>query len=189
MNMISSLNFKYVDQSHRSLIHSWLFQPYVSEWFYGQGLENTLKHLDEFLEGRSFAQYWLGFDKNHPFTFFITSDVEKPDDELTKWCNSEGRAITLDMLIGDKNYLGKGYSVPVIHQFLLTQFPNVSEVLIDPEATNEKAIYVYKKAGFNILGEFIPSHSPHLHYMMKLNLKELKEKFDFGAIPNMPCEQ
>lgn len=119
-------NFKPVDQAHRSLVHNWLIQPHVAKWFYGQGLENTFKHLDEFLHGASFAQYWLAYDKNHPFAFLITSSVEKPNDELTKWCAKEGQAITLDVLIGDTNYLGKGLSHILIREFLLSQFPQVA---------------------------------------------------------------
>lgn len=169
-------HFKPVDQAHRSLVHSWLKQPYIAEWFYGQGLENTLKHLDEFLQGPSMAQYWLAYDNNHPFAFLITSSVCKPDDELTKWCSKEGDAITLDMLIGDPDYLGKGLSNSLIKEFLLSQFPQVDEVLIDPEATNTRAIHVYQKVGFRILKEFIPSHSPHPHYMMRLNMQELTDR-------------
>lgn len=166
-------NFKPVDKEHRPLVHSWLRQPHVAKWFYGQGLENTFKHLDEFLEGSTFSQYWLAFDKNHPFAFLITSTVCKPTDELTRWCSEEGSAITLDMLIGDTSYLGKGLSHILIQEFLSSQFPQVDEVLIDPEATNTHAIHIYQKVGFKILEEFIPSHSPHPHYMMRLNLKEL----------------
>jgi hypothetical protein len=47
-------NFRPVDEAHRSLVHSWLKQPHVAKWFYGQGLENTIKHLDEFLLGSFF---------------------------------------------------------------------------------------------------------------------------------------
>jgi hypothetical protein len=77
------------------------------------------------------------------------------------------------MLIGDTNYLGKGLSHILIQEFLLSQFPSVSEVLIDPEATNSRAVHVYKKAGFVMIGEIIPSYSPHLHYMMRLDMKKL----------------
>lgn len=166
-------NFKPVDRAHRSLVHSWLKQPHVAKWFYGQGLQNTLKHLDEFLNESSSGQYWLGYDQNHPFAFLITSSVEKPNDELTKWCSQEGAAITLDLLIGDIDYLGKGLSHIVIQEFLVSQFPRVAEVLIDPEATNSHAIHIYKKVGFTILGEFIPSHSPNPHYMMRLDMQKL----------------
>ncbi len=170
MSILNSLfNFRPVDAAHRSLVHNWLTQPHVAKWFYGQGLENTFTHLDEFLEGTSEAQYWLAFNQNHPFAFLITSSVSKPNDELSHWSIEDGDAITLDMLIGDTVYLGKGLSHVLIEEFLNSQFPEVAEVLIDPEATNSHAIHIYEKAGFTIIGEFIPSHSPHLHYMMRLN--------------------
>ena len=172
-------DFKPVDHAHRSLVHTWLSQPHVAKWFYGQGLQNTLNHLDEFLAGSSSSQYWLAYDKNHPFAFLITSSVLKPDDEYTKWCAEEGVAITLDMLIGETDYLGKGLSHILIQEFLLSQFPQVDEVLIDPEATNAHAIHIYKKVGFTILGEFIPGHSPHPHYMMRLDMKKLTQAFPY----------
>ena len=165
--------FKPVEAVDRNLVHSWLVQPYVAEWFYGTGLQNTFRHLDEFLQGSSQSQYWLAYDKGHPFAFLITSAVSKPHDELTLWCIEEGEAITLDMLIGDTAYLGKGLSHVLIQQFLLSQFPHASEVLIDPEATNLRAVHVYQKVGFAIVGEFIPSHSPNPHYMMRLSMKKL----------------
>lgn len=168
--------FKPVTQAERPLVHSWLKQPHVAEWFYGQGLENTLKHLDEFLEGSSSSTYWLGYDQSQPFAFLITSSINKPTDELSKWCSEKGLAMTLDLLIGDVAYLGKGYAVQVIQEFLLSHFPQVDEVLIDPEATNLKAVHVYQKAGFKKIGEFVPLYSPNLHYMMRLNLSQLRER-------------
>ena len=102
-----SFYFKLVDEAHRALVLGWLVQPHVAEWFYGEGLKNTMEQLDAFLHGSSIFQYWLGLDKNLPFALFITSFVSKPRDELTKWCTEKGEAITLDMLIGDLNYLGK----------------------------------------------------------------------------------
>ncbi|HEY2811677.1 MAG TPA: GNAT family N-acetyltransferase [Rhabdochlamydiaceae bacterium] len=165
--------FKPVDKEHRSLVHSWLKKPHAAKWFYGQGLQNTLNHLDDFLKGPSFAQYWLGYERDRPFAFLITSQVRKPTDAVSQWCTESGNAITLDLLIGEDDYLGKGLSHVVIKEFLLSQFPDVSEVLIDPEATNAHAIHIYKKVGFEIVGEFIPSHSPHPHYMMRLSMQKL----------------
>jgi GNAT superfamily N-acetyltransferase len=173
--MTSSLrfHFQHVDAEHRSLVHNWLKMPHAAEWFYGQGLKNTIERLDEFLQGASNAQYWLAFDQGRPFAFLITSSVHKPDDALSRWCIEDGPAITLDMLIGDTDYLGRGLSVLLIKEFLLSQFPKIVEVLIDPEASNSRAIHVYQKAGFKILEEFIPSHSPNLHCMMRLSVKNL----------------
>ncbi len=105
--------------------------------------------------------------------FFITSSVCKPGDTIARWCSEEGDAITLDMLIGDTEYLGKRLSHVLIQEFLLSQFPHVAEVLIDPEATNLRAVHVYQKVGFRTLGEFIPGHSPNPHYMMRLSMHQL----------------
>lgn len=82
-------------------------------------------------------------------------------------------AITLDLFICDLNYLGKGIAVPMIREFLISQFPNVKRVLIDPEATNKRAIHVYQKVGFKIIREFIASWHPVLHYQMELYMDDL----------------
>lgn len=142
MNQSPKFCFKLVQKEHRCLIHDWLAMPHVIEWFYGDGLNNTLKYLDEFLAGSAPYQYWLICDDNHPIGFFMTSKVEKPNDVLTKWCEEEGEAITLDMLIGDQEYLGKGFAHQIIQEFLQGYFSHVSEVFIDPETTNTRAVHV-----------------------------------------------
>lgn len=170
--VIPQFHFKPVDTSQRGIVHRWLTLPHAAEWFYGDGLNNTINHLDEFLNPLSkdtcISHYWLAYEKEIPFAFLITSLVNKPHDALTNWCLAKGETITLDILIGDTHFLGKGLAHLVIRQFLDSQFPQVEEVLIDPEASNKRAIHVYQKAGFAIIAPFTPSHSPHPHYMMRL---------------------
>lgn len=146
-----------------SLVHEWLLQPHIAEWIYGIGLQNTLNGLEEFFHGEPSTTYWIGYDKDIPFAFLITSP--------------EGNdATTLDLFICNLNYLGKGIAVPMIQEFLISQFPNIKRVLIDPEATNKRAIHVYQKVGFKIIGEFIASWHPVPHYQMELYMKNLPLK-------------
>lgn len=118
--------------------------------------------LQKFFRGESITTYWIGYHKGAPFAFLITSP-EGSD------------ATTLDLFICDLNYLGEGLAVPMIGEFLTSQFPNVKKVLIDPEATNARAIHVYQKAGFKIIGEFIASWHPVPHYQMELYMEDLIE--------------
>ena len=149
--------FKPVEAKDLSLIHEWLLQPHIAEWIHGMGLQNTLKGLEKFCQGQSNTTYWIAYDKDIPFSFLITSP--------------EGNdAITLDLFICDLDYMGKGIAVPMIREFLISQFPNVKRVLIDPEATNKRAIHVYQKVGFKIIGKFIASWHPVLHYQMELSM-------------------
>jgi RimJ/RimL family protein N-acetyltransferase len=161
--MSRRFTFKSVEIKDRLLVHEWLSQPHISEWIRGVGLQNTLTGLEKFFLEESDTTYWIGYDNKTPFAFLITSP--------------EGNdAITLDLFICDLNYLGKGIAVPMIQEFLISQFPNVKRVLIDPEATNKRAIHVYQKVGFKIIGEFIASWHPVPHYKMELFMKNIFKK-------------
>ena len=152
--------FEPAKSSQRALIHRWLEQKHIKEWMHGAGLQNTLNGLEQFFQGASSTTYWIGYDMGTPFVFLITS----PEGE---------EAITLDLFICDLSYLGKGLSVPMIQKFLIDQFSHVKKVLIDPEATNKRALHVYQKVGFKIIGEFIASWHRVPHYQMELYMRDL----------------
>jgi RimJ/RimL family protein N-acetyltransferase len=149
-------HFSPVKSSQRTLLHEWFEQPHIKEWIHGIGLQNTLNGLEKFFQDESSTTYWIGYDKDIPFAFLITS----PEGE---------DAITLDLFICDLNYLGKGLAMPMIRKFLTDHFSHLKKILIDPEATNSRAIHVYKKVGFKITGEFIASWHPVPHYQMELD--------------------
>lgn len=155
-----SIYFEQAQSSQRDLIHSWLAQTHIKEWIHGAGLQNTLNGLEKFFQGASNTTYWIAYDNDTPFAFLITSPEGKD-------------ATTLDLFICDLNYLGKGIAVPMIKEFLRSHFSHVKRVLIDPEATNTRAVHVYQKVGFKIVGEFIASWHPVPHYQMELLMKDL----------------
>jgi RimJ/RimL family protein N-acetyltransferase len=152
--------FKFAEESQRKLIHDWLHQEHIQQWMHGVGLQNTLGGLEKFFQGASDTTYWIGCYQDQPFAFLITSPEGK-------------HAITLDLFICEVSYLGKGLAAPMIRTFLPRHFPHVKRVLIDPEATNARAIHVYQKAGFKIIGEFIASWHPVQHYQMELRMKDI----------------
>src|ERR1700726_4149301 len=84
--------FKPVEVKDRPLVHEWLVRPHIAEWIHGVGLQNTINGLEKFFQGESNTIYWIGYDKDIPFAFLITS----PEGE---------DAITLDLFICDLNYL------------------------------------------------------------------------------------
>lgn len=183
--MIMNFRFKFKPAigSQRELIHGWLRQDYIREWIHGQGLQNTLVGLEKFFqyqaEGKGLertceiTQHWIGYDGDKPFIYFLVSNVFKnPTDEYAKHSETNGFVITLDVFIGDREYVGKGLGSIVIKEFLLSQFSDVSEVFIDPEQSNTRAVHVYQKVGFRIVGEFIATWHPVPHYIMKLNMSD-----------------
>ena len=147
--------FKLADESQRDLIHEWLRQDYISRWIHGQGLQNTLNGLEKLLRHRAenkpldrtstITHHWIGYDGDKPFVFLMTSNIFKNDgNEYTKYSETDGPFITLDIFICDTQYLGKGMATTIIKEFLSGHFSDVTEVFIDPEKSNERAIHVYQ---------------------------------------------
>jgi RimJ/RimL family protein N-acetyltransferase len=161
--MHADFHFAPVTSTQRALVHRWLEQDHIKQWLHGAGLQNTLTGLEKFFRGESSTTYWIGYKKDVPFAFLITSP-EGAD------------AITLDLFICDVNYLGKGLAEPMTRTFLMTHFSHMKRVLIDPEATNMRAIHVYQKLGFRIIGEFIASWHQVPHYQMQLWMQDLLNK-------------
>lgn len=62
----------------------------------------------------------------------------------------------------------------MIEQFIITQYNDADTFLIDPEQGNSKAIFVYKKAGFNTVETITPEYNPIPHTMMMLKVADLK---------------
>ncbi len=155
-----TFNFKLAKASDKERIIRWLDQDHIRQWIHGVGLQNLLKNLDRFFEETSVSQHWIASERDTPFAYLLTTP-EGPD------------AISLDLFICDLNYLGKGLAVPMIQNFLHSQFPHIKEIFIDPEASNTRAIHVYQKAGFKIIGEFIASWHPVPHYKMRVSQEDL----------------
>ena len=72
----------------------------------------------------------------------------------------------------------------MITEFLKSHFANVSDVLIDPEVKNSRAIHVYQKIGFRIVDTFIAPWHPVSHYLNALTL----QRIDMSCLESDPTE-
>ncbi len=174
--------FAKVSAAYQDLILSWFKEPHVNEFYYGEGLQNTLNNLDLYFKGINHNgdyafDHWLAFKDDIPFGFLMTSLIEGPydeNDDYEKWYREGEKTYTLDLLIGEKSYLGQGLAVPMIQHFILDKFADANYFIIDPAKKNKKAYHVYEKAGFQFQEEFCPSHDPIPHMMMRLAIADLK---------------
>ena len=157
-------DFEPVEKPQRILIHRWVAQDYIRRWLHGVGLRNALENLEHSFKDPSIHRHWIAYDEGKPFAYLI-SDLVKNE-------------VALDLFICEPSHLGKGLSVQLIHEFLLSQFSDAKTALIEPEKSNVRAIHVYQKAGFKIIEEFIASWLPAPHYRMRLDMDQLRQKYD-----------
>ncbi len=157
---MTPFTFKLAEPNQKELIVDWLKQDHIQKWVHGVGLKNLLDNLDRFFKGTSNSAHWIAYHNKTPFSYLLTSP-EGAD------------AITLDLFICNLDFLGRGLAVPMIKTFLLTHFSHKKEILIDPEATNTRAIHVYEKVGFKTTHQFIAPWHPVPHCQMHLYMKNL----------------
>ncbi len=170
------MHFKHVTTEDVPLLKKWFKQGYIAEYWYGKGLQNTYDSIDKFTNGEAcIFTLWIAYDETTPFGFLMTSYATKEDAFYVKHLPEGTKAITLDLLIGNTDYLGKGLSHVMIQQLLLQKYSDIDFVFIDPGITNEKAIHVYKKAGFTPIDEFDPPWNPGCNcLLMRLSMNELR---------------
>lgn len=175
------MHFAQADKKIQEIVLSWFEQEHVKEYYYGEGLQNTLHNLDLYCQGinnngRYSFDHWIACMGDEPFGFLMTSPLENASNpNNAKWYIEGKQTFTLDLLIGPTKFLGKGLAAKMIQKFILDQFSTADFFIIDPDASNTKAIHVYEQAGFKKVDEFYPSYDPKLHIMMRLAVKDLKD--------------
>jgi len=174
-------NFFPAEEKFKDIILAWFSKDFIKEFYYGDGLQNTLNNLDLYMQGIKtngsyYFDHWVAFINDEPLGFLMTSPITGPYDEsddYNKWYVEKAKSLTLDLLIGNEKYLGKGIAHKMIQRFITDKFSTVDYFLIDPSETNPKAIRVYEKAGFTKKEVFYPSYDPIPHLMMRLSVKKL----------------
>lgn len=79
--------------------------------------------------------------------------IDPAEEESHYWGNIENHKRAIDIWIGEKKDLGKGYGTQMMKIAIERCFANhdVNEILIDPLASNIRAIKFYKRIGFQFL--------------------------------------
>ncbi len=179
------IGFEKATAHHKEALFAWLGEPHVQEFW-----DNTQDHKEDilnFMGGRkspsSYCQgkyvYWITTADDVPFGLIMTiQETQKdPIDEIKLEALSRtGHTYGIDYMIGNKEFLGKGYGALTLIKFLdffRKTFDSMADTfLIDPETNNPRATHTYEKAGFEHIDDFILGgdlsgyQKPH-HLMVK----------------------
>lgn len=173
----ADMTFKHPTKDQFELIYNWFKKQHVSEFFADPETDRSIADLQNYLAGKDyFWTPWLAYYQQTPFAYLMTARVKKNETGLwSKWREKHGKTYSLDLLIGEETFLGKGMSHLLIKHFIHKKFSHATAFLIDPELRNIHAIHVFEKAGFVIVDEFKEEHGQFAgipHIMMKLKLSK-----------------
>jgi RimJ/RimL family protein N-acetyltransferase len=163
-----SLIFRQITPADISLIFSWLKEAHVLEFW-----DSSQAHKEDilnFAQGRhkpsSYFQgkytYWIIELEGKPFAFIMTVPIsirDPVDDIKLTYLSKAGRTYGIDYMIGCPDFLSQGYGAPTLKAcidfFRFKIDPKADIFLIDPATNNPRAKYVYEKAGFKHVADFI----------------------------------
>jgi|GEM_PF-270460 len=168
MSNKASIHFKKASPEHKENIFQWLEEPHVKEFW--DNSQNHRKDILIFINGRKepspyfdgIFDYWIGLVNNEPYCLVMTSEIFPTQTDLVDvWrenLSKNGRTFSIDFMIGNRNYYGKGLASPTLEAF--TKFIQekvdsfIDTFFIDPEESNARAKHVYAKAGFQCISDF-----------------------------------
>ncbi len=162
------MRFEPLRKGQEALVKQWFSQDYIAKYWYGNGLDNTLATLERFVLGKEeLFSLWIAYDEAVPFGYLMTSPIDNSDEPYHDYLKPNDKAISLDLLIGNKAYLGKGLAHQMIINFLQDKYQGkATKVFIDPGSDNAKAIHVYEKAGFKKISEYTPKWDPTIRCIL-----------------------
>jgi RimJ/RimL family protein N-acetyltransferase len=129
------------------LLKAWLKEPHVAKWF---------THPDAWIEEIelretkfSFIQHYVVEEEGYPIGFCQFYDYSKGGEEWNGSIPAEG-SYSIDYLIGDPAYLGKGYGTEIV-KLLTAEIRNKTDakrIIVKPEPENKRSRSTLISAGF-----------------------------------------
>jgi RimJ/RimL family protein N-acetyltransferase len=140
------------------LWEKWIHIPHVKDVWFIEGYEPADYIFQKIKDkGNGYDYPHVIYIDSIPVGYIVCCDLyaykticPKPKGLFT---DEEQGTYCMDLFIADKDYLNKGYGTEIVKKFsnyVFEQF-KAKILLIDPAATNKRAIRCYEKSGFKFL--------------------------------------
>lgn len=169
-----NISFKKLTVDDFPLLHEWLNSPHVKEW-YGKheksDLEAIIAKYSPRIEGKEPTKCFIAYYGGKPFGF-IQSYMISDHPDYAKYSNIDFEAASVDLFIGEEEFMGKGLGSLMLKKFLkdiVFGEMGAYSCVIGPEPNNTRAIKSYEKVGFKYFKTIQIPKEPEPEYLMKLD--------------------
>ena len=142
--MASQYQFRPMSADDLPMIHRWLANPHVVEWW-GETDEQFALVSDD-LKNPAMDQFIISAG-GRPFGYLQSYDLDAWPDDAFRAHPPRTRAI--DQFIGEPDMVGRGHGSAFIRALVDNLLAaGAPRVVTDPDVDNARAIRAYEKAGF-----------------------------------------
>ncbi|GEN32915.1 rhizobactin siderophore biosynthesis protein RhbD [Aneurinibacillus danicus] len=143
---ISFVKVEYERDLH--LLHRWMQEEHVIPfWKLNISLEKYKRHLEKFLNDQHQTLY-LGCIEEIPMSYWEAYWVK--GDIIEDYYPYDLFDQGIHLLIGEKEFLGKGYALPLLRAMVRFQFltARTKKIVAEPDIRNKKMIHIFETCGF-----------------------------------------
>ena len=165
-----AIAFRPLTAEDATLMHRWLNEPHVHEWFENNVAEPTLEWVREEYgphveKARLFVIVVDGRDVGYIQTYRI---LDWPEHATSIDVTDESAG--LDLFIGEADFIHRGIGPRALRAFLdqiVFADPAVPRCIVDPDSRNTIAIRAYEKAGFSPMRTIMRPDRPAPELLMQ----------------------
>ncbi len=143
------LAFQEMTEKDIPLFLAWLHSHHVQEWW-----DTTDEKIHQKLDNPEYKFLFFVTWHGEPFAF-----IQVYDANYTGPSEHPDGVLGLDMFIGKKSFLNKGFGTLMVSELGKSLLKNsqVPYLVIDPQVKNKRAIKCYEKSGFRAAKEITTS--------------------------------
>ena len=145
-------------EEHVPTWQQWAEQPHVKNVWFIEGYE-TKDYIYQKIKGNAYDFPFIILLDEKPIGYIVCCDLyayrtlcPKPKGVFT---HEDPGTFCMDLFIGEEKYLDQGVGTKIVTLFSKYLFKDLKakKILIDPAASNKRAIRCYEKAGFTFMKE------------------------------------
>ncbi len=149
MDSLKELNIEMIPVADEdiALIKKWLHQEYILKWYHEP--EEWIREIKERKGEFSFLTHFIVYDGDNPLGFCQYYDCfDAQEDWYT--VDSIGHTYSIDYLIGDERYIGKGYGKHIIKMLVekIRSYKGAKRIVVQPEIENLPSCKSLEACGF-----------------------------------------
>lgn len=170
---IDKIIFQKLQIKDLPLMQLWLSQPAIHQW-YDKDKQNTMEEINNRygpkIKGDQPTDCYLVLYENNPVAYIQTYKVNDWP-EFGDYVGYDDHSASIDLFIGDINFMGKGFGTLMIKKFLneiVFTNDDITTCIIGPEPKNTRAIKSYQKAGFKYIKTVQVGNEPDPTYIMEI---------------------
>ncbi|SEI01899.1 Protein N-acetyltransferase, RimJ/RimL family [Halobacillus karajensis] len=143
-----AIGFREATSKDVELVHKWMNEEHVYPfWNLNISFGRFKDHFQKALADTHQTLY-LGMIDDEVMSYWESYWVQ--GDVLEKFYTAEAEDQGVHLLIGEKDFLGAGYALPLLRAMVRFQFQHAptTKVVAEPDIRNEKMIHIFEQCGF-----------------------------------------